>query len=102
MNTKTSGNIWSSLVKACKFFLKMAKPPCQYLIVKDAIFHGAGFMFFIEEAQDSLSVKCKTYAPVASGSQLFTPAQLKRSIQAKEFLSVQLNFEKFKKVLHKL
>ena len=62
----------------------MAEPPCQYLIVNDAIFHGAGFVFFIEEPQNNSSVKSKTYAPVASGSQLFSTAQLKHSYQVKK------------------
>ena len=85
----------SDLVKACNLSLKMAEPHFQFLIVCDASFYAAGFILLIEEPDDSSTEKSKTYAPVAFGSHLFSPAQLKHSIYAKEFLNIQLAFETF-------
>ena len=82
----------AELVKACNLSLKMAKPHCQFLSVCDESFYAAGFIILIEEPHDSSAEKCKTYAPLAFGSHLFSPAQLKHSIYAKEFLSIQLAF----------
>ena len=81
---------------ACLLTLKMAKPNCQYVIICDASFYAAGYVLMIEDyhehAEDS---RIKTYAPVAFGSHLFSPSQLKFSIYVKEFLSVQYAFETF-------
>ena len=85
----------ADLVKACNLSLKMAKPHCQFLIVCDASFYASRFILLIEEPHDCSTEKSKTYAPVVFGSHLFSPAQLKHSIYAKEFLSIQLAFKTF-------
>ena len=85
----------ADLVKACNLSLKMTKPHCQFLIVCDASFYASRFILLIEEPHDSSTEKSKTYAPVVFGSHLISPAQLKHSIYAKEFLSIQLAFETF-------
>ena len=83
----------ADLVKACN--LSIAEPHCQFLIACDASLYAAGFILLIEEPHDSSTEKSKTYAPVAFGSHSFSPAQLKLSLYAKEFLSIQLAFETF-------
>ena len=74
----------------------MAKPGCQFIIVSDASYYAAGYILLIEDYHDqSLNPNEKTYAPVAFGSHLFSPAHLKHSIFVKEFLSVYFAFEAF-------
>ena len=76
--------------------LKLAQPGCQFIIVCDASFYAAGFILLIEDKLESEELnKDKTYAPVSFGSRLFSPAQLKHSIYAKEFLGIYLAFESF-------
>ena len=76
--------------------LKLAQPGCQFIIVCDASFYAAGFILLIEDNLESEEPsKDKTYAPVSFGSHLFSPAQLKHSIYAKEFLGIYLAFESF-------
>ena len=76
--------------------LKLAQPGCQFIIVCDASFYAAGFILLIEDNLKSEELnKDKTYAPVSFGSHLFSPAQLKHSIYAKEFLGIYLAFESF-------
>ena len=83
------------LEKACSLSLKMAKPNCQFAIMCDASFYAAGFVLLIECYSIPNNTTSKSYAPVAFGSHLFSPAQLKHSIYVKEFLSVQYAFETF-------
>ena len=53
----------------------------------DASFRSAGYALMIEENPDQkIQSKRKTYAPVAFGSKIFSPAQLKMSIYSKKFL----------------
>ena len=61
----------------------------------DASFYAAGFVLLIEDYSIPNNTTSKSYAPVAFGSHLFSPAQLKHSIYVKEFLSVQYAFETF-------
>ena len=83
------------LEKACSLSLMMAKSNCQFVIMCDASFYAAGFVFLIEDYSIPNNTTSKSYAPVAFGSLLFSPAQLKHSIYVKEFLSVQYAFETF-------
>ena len=57
----------------------------------DASFGAAGYALLIE---DDPSIR-KSYAPVAFGSKPFTPAQIKMSIYAKEFLAIYFTFKEF-------
>ena len=43
--------------------------------------------------------KRKTYAPVAFGSKIFSPAQLKKSMYSKEFLAIYMAFLEFAHIL---
>ena len=86
----------NDLIKACSMSLKLAQPGCQFIIVCDASFYAAGFILLIEDNLECEELnKDKTDAPVSFGSHLFSPAQLKHSIYAKEFLGIYLAFESF-------
>ena len=76
----------NSLKGVCNLSLKMAKAGCQLIIVSDASYYGAGYILPIEDYHDrSLKPNEKTYATVAFGSHLFSPAHLKHSIFANKF-----------------
>ena len=54
----------------------------------------------IEDNPDQkIQSKRKTYAPVAFGSKIFAPAQLKLSIYSKEFLAIYMAFLEFAHIL---
>ena len=62
----------------------------------DASFRSAGYALMIEDNPDQkLHSKRETYAPVAFGSKIFFPAQLKMSIYSKEFLENYMAFLEF-------
>ena len=66
----------------------------------DASFKTAGYALMIEENPEVkvTSVK-KTYAPVAFGSKVFSPAQIKMSVHAKEFLAIYFAFLEYSHIL---
>ena len=54
----------------------------------------------IEDNPDQkIQSKRKTYAPVAFGSETFSPAQLKMSIHLKDFLAIYMAFPEFAHIL---
>ena len=54
----------------------------------------------IEDNPDQkIQSKRKTYAPVAFGSKIFSPAQLKMSMHSKEFLAIYMAFLEFAHIL---
>ena len=62
----------------------------------DASFRSAGYALMIEDNRDQkIQSKRKIYAPVAFGSKIFSPAQLKMSIHSTEFLAVFMAFLEF-------
>ena len=66
----------------------------------DASFRSAGYALMIEDNPDQkIQSKRKTYAPVAFGSKIFSPAQLKMSIYSKEFLAIYMAFLEFAHIL---
>ena len=62
----------------------------------DASFRSAGYALMIEDNLD-LKIQSKriTYAPVAFGSKILSPAQLKMSIYSKEILAIYMAFLEF-------
>ena len=61
----------------------------------DASFGAAGYAVLIEDdSNQKFASLRKSYAPVAYGSKTFTPAQIKMSIFAKEFLAIYFAFKK--------
>ena len=65
----------------------------------DASFRSAGYALMIEGNPDQTKSKRKTYAPVAFGSKIFSPAQLKMSIYSKEFFAIYMAFLEFAYIL---
>ena len=66
----------------------------------DASFRSSGYALMIEDNPDQkIQSNRKTYAPVAFGSKVFSPAQLKMSIYSKEFLAVYMAFLEFAHIL---
>ena len=76
--------------------LKQPLKDKQLIVMSDASFTAAGYAIMIEDdAQQKLQSKRKTYAPIAFGSKIFNPTQLKMSIYAKEFLAIFFAFPEF-------
>ena len=74
----------------------MAKPKCQFFGICDANFYAAGFVLLIENYSiANNTTSSKSYASVAFGCHLFSPAQLKHSIYVKKFFSVKYAFQTF-------
>ena len=98
MNSFSSIN--KSLDNACGLWLKQPMPNRQYVLMTDANFKNAGYALMIEENEEEkiTSVK-KTYAPVAFGSKMFSPSQIKMSIYAKEFLAIYFAFMEYSHIL---
>ena len=66
----------------------------------DASFRSASYALMIEDnADQKIQSKRKTYAPVAFGSIVYSPAQLKMSIYSKEFLPIYMAFLEFAHIL---
>ena len=75
-----------ALAEACGLALKQPITGRQYVLMTDASFRASGYCLIIGEENDKKhNSKKKTFAPVAFGSKVFSPAQLKMSIYCKEF-----------------
>ena len=89
-----------ALDDACELALKQPLPGKQLVLMTDASFRSAGYALMMEDdPQQKLSSKRKTFAPIAFGSKIFSPAQLKMSIYSKEFLAIYLAFVEFSHIL---
>ena len=71
----------------------------QYVIMSDASDFAAGYVLLIEDYTQEQGRNKKTYAPVAFGSQKFSPGQYKHTIHTKEFLAIYFAFENFAHML---
>ena len=70
---------------ACQLALKQPIPGKQLVLLTGASFRSAGYALMIEDNPDQkIQSKRKAYAPVAFGSKVFSPAQLKMSTYSKE------------------
>ena len=89
-------DINKALDKCCDLALQQPIPNKQIALMTDASFGAAGYAVLIEDDpnQKFTSLR-KSYAPVAYGSKTFTPAQIKMSIYAKEFLAIYFAFKEF-------
>ena len=85
-----------ALDKCCDLALQQPIPNKQIALMTDASFGAAGYAVLIEDDpnQKYTSLR-KSYAPVAYGSKTFTPAQIKMSTYAKEFLAIYFAFKEF-------
>ena len=97
---ETFDSVNTALSNACELALKQPIPGKQLVLMTDASFRSAGYALMIEDNPDQkLQSKRKTYAPVAFGSKIFSPAQLKISIYSKEFLAIYMAFLEFAHIL---
>ena len=97
---ETFDSVNKALSDACKIALKQPIPGKQLVLMTDASFRSAGYALMIEDNPDQkIHSKRKTYAPIAFGPEVFSPAQLKMSIYSKEFLAVYMAFLEFAHIL---
>ena len=97
---KTFDSVNKVVSDACQLALKQPIPGKQLVLMTDASFRSAGYALMIEDKPDrKIQSKRKTYAPVAFGSKVFSPAQLKMSIYSKEFLAIYMAFLEFSHIL---
>ena len=97
---ETFDSVNKALSDACQLALKQSIPGKQLVLMRDASFRSAGYALMIEDNPDQkIQSKRKTYAPVAFGSKIFSPAQLKMSIYSKEFLAIYMAFLEFAHIL---
>ena len=89
-----------ALSDACQLALKQPIPEKQLVLMTVASFRSAGYALMIEDNPDQkIQSKRKTYAPVAFGSKVFSPAQLKMLFYSKEFLAIYMAFLEFAHIL---
>ena len=75
---ETFDSVNRALSDACELALKQPIPGKQLVLMTDASFRSAGYALMIEDnPHQKIQSKRKTYAPVAFGSRIFSPAQLK-------------------------
>ena len=97
---ETFDSVNKALSDACQLALKQPIPGIQLVLMIDASFKSAGYALMIEdEPEQKIQSKRKTYAPVAFGSKVFSPAQLKISIYSKQFLAIYMAFLQFAHIL---
>ena len=97
---ETFHSVNKALSDACQLALKQPVPRNQLVLMTNASFRSAGYALMIEDNPDQkIQSKRKTYAPVAFGSKIFSPAQLKMSIYSKEFLAIYMAFLEFAHIL---
>ena len=90
---ETSDSVNNALSDACQLALKQPIPGKQLVLMTDASFRSAGYALLIEDNPDQkMQSKRKSYAPVAFGSKVFSPTQLKMSFYSKEFLAIYMAF----------
>ena len=93
---QTFDSVNKALKDACQLALKQPIPGKQLVPMTDASFRSAGYALMIEDNPDQkIQSKRKTYAPVAFGSKIFSPAQLKMSFYSKEILAIYMAFLEF-------
>ena len=97
---ETFDSVNKALSDVCELALKQPIPGKQLVLMTDASFRSAGYALMIEDNPDQKKQsKRKTYSPVAFGSEIFSPAQLKMSIYSKKFLAVYMAFLEFAHIL---
>ena len=88
---ETFDSVKKALSDACHLALKQLIPGKQLVLMTDARFRSPGYALMIEDNPDQkIQPKRNTYAPVAIGSKIFSPAQHKMSIYSKEFLAIYM------------
>ena len=97
---ETFDSVMKALSDACELALKQPSLGKQLVLLTDASFRSAGYALMIENNPDQkIPSKRKTYTPVAFGSIILSPAQLKKSIYSKEVLAIYMAFLEFSHIL---
>ena len=97
---ETFDSVNKALSDACQFALKQPIPGKQPVLMTDASYRSAGYALMIEDNPDQKNQsKRKTYATVAFGSKIFSPAELKTSIYSKGLLAIYMAFLEFAHIL---
>ena len=97
---ETFDSVNKALSDDCELVLKQLIPGKQLVLMTDASFRSAGYALMIEDNPDQkIQSKRKTYAAVAFGSEFFSPAQLKISMNSKEILAIYMAFFEFAHIL---
>ena len=97
---ETFDSVNKALSDACQLALKQPITGKQLVLMTDASFIRVGYALMIEDNPDQkIQSKRKMYAPVAFGSKVFSPAQLKMPIYSKEFLAIYMAFLEFAHIL---
>ena len=97
---ETFGSVNKALSDACELAMKQPIPAKQLALMTDASFRSAGYALMIEDnPNQKIQSKRKTYAPVAFGSKIFSPAELKMSKYSEEFLAIYMAFLEFAHIL---
>ena len=97
---ETFDSVNKALGDACEIALKQPIPGKQLVLMRDTSFRSAGYALMIEDnPNQKIQSKRKTYAPVAFGSKIISPAQLKMSTYSKEFLAIYMAFLDFAHIL---
>ena len=78
---ETFDSVNKALSDTCELALKQRIPGKQLVQMTDTSFRSAVYALMVEDNPDQeIPSKRKTYAPVAFGSKIFSPTQLKMSI----------------------
>ena len=97
---ETFDSVSKALSDACQLAQKQPIPGKQLVLRTDASFRSAGYALMIEVNPDQkIQSQRKTYAPVAFGSKVFSPAQLNMSMYSKESLAIYMAFLEFAHIL---
>ena len=97
---ETFDSVNKAFIDACELALKQPIPGKQLVLMTDASFRSAGYALMTEDnLYQKIQSKRKTYAPVAFGSKIFSPAQLKMCIYSKEFLATYMALLEFAHIL---
>ena len=97
---ETFDSVNTALSDACELALKQPIPGKQLVLMTDSSFRSARYALMIEDNPDQKTQsKRKTYGPVAFGSKIFSPAQLKMSKYSKELLAIYMAFLEFAHIL---
>ena len=85
-----------ALDRCCQLALRQPLPGKQLVLMTDASFQAAGYAVLIEDDPNQKYTSTrKIYAPIAYGSETYSPSQIKMSIYEKEFLALYMAFKEF-------
>ena len=86
-------SVSKALSDSCELAVEQPIPGKQLVLMTDASFRSARSALMIEDNPDQkIQSKKKTYASVAFGSSIFSPAQGKTPIYSKGFLAIHMAF----------